>query len=176
MKVPAKRVYISLAAAVLVAAGLYYINRLENPLPPGMQADKILVNKSNHTLSLFRSGQILKVYRVALSAQPVGHKQREGDNKVPEGLYTIDARNPNSRYYLSLHVSYPSPSDEQQAVKLGVSPGGEIMIHGIRNGLGWLGKLHRVRDWTKGCIAVTDGEIREIWQAVPDGTPIEIVP
>lgn len=88
----------------------------------------------------------------------------------------IDSRNPNSRFHRSLHLSYPGPEDIARARELGCSPGGDIMIHGIKNGYGWLGALHAENDWTLGCVAVTDEEIEEIWDAVPDGTPVTIVP
>ncbi len=105
-----------------------------------------------------------------------GPKDTEGDNKTPEGIYTIDSRNNKSRYHLSLHISYPNPKDIQHARTLGVSPGGNIMIHGIMNGLGWIGRLHRWFDWTKGCIGVTNPEIDEIARLVPNGTMVEIRP
>jgi murein L,D-transpeptidase YafK len=118
----------------------------------------------------------VRVYDVALGEEPVGPKEREGDGRTPEGLYVIDGRNPQSRYHRSLRISYPGPEDAARAAKLGVSPGGDIMIHGLQNGLGWIGALHRTHDWTRGCIAVTNDEIEEIWDLVPDGTPIEIRP
>lgn len=98
----------------------------------------------------------------------------EGDGKTPEGLYVIDYRNQRSQFHLSLHVSYPRPEQVARAKKKGISPGGMIMIHGLRNGAGFLGRFHRLADWTTGCIAVTNEEIEEIWRVVPDGTSIEI--
>lgn len=96
--------------------------------------------------------------------------------RQPEGLYKIDYRKADSSFHRALHISYPNAGDKAKARKLGVSPGGLIMIHGIKNGAGWIGNLHRFADWTNGCIAVTDAEIRELWRAVPNGTPIEIRP
>jgi murein L,D-transpeptidase YafK len=120
-------------------------------------------------MTLFREGQPIKTYEVALGREP-GPKRREGDNKTPEGLYRISGRNPQSAYHLSLRISYPVPHEVAAAKARGEPPGGDIMIHSIRNGLGWLGSLHRQQNWTAGCIAVTNGEIEEIWRAVPDGS------
>ena len=108
---------------------------------------------------------MVRTYRIALGRDPLGHKQREGDGRTPEGRYTIDRRNPNSKYHLALHISYPGPAD------LGADPGGDIMIHGLKPGVD-----HPASDWTQGCIAVTDSEMDEIWEMVADGTPIEILP
>jgi murein L,D-transpeptidase YafK len=107
---------------------------------------------------------------------PWDPKQREGDLKTPEGDYAIDGRLEASAFHRALHVSYPNARDRAAAARAHVNPGGAIMVHGIRNGLGWLGRLHRRVDWTSGCIALTDREIEEIWRAVPDGTPILIEP
>jgi murein L,D-transpeptidase YafK len=121
-------------------------------------------------------GQDGKSYKVALGRNPDGAKEKEGDYKTPEGTYTVDSRNTKSSYHLALHISYPNNQDIQRAKQQGVSPGGNIMIHGIRNGFGWFGKFHRCLDWTKGCIAVTNDEIDEIGRLVTDGTPVEIRP
>jgi murein L,D-transpeptidase YafK len=136
--------------------------------------DRIRVDKEAHTLTLFRQGKVLKTYRVALGRGGPGPKLQAGDNRVPEGIYRIAGRNPHSAFHRALRVGYPTPEQIRQAQVRGVDPGGDIMIHGIRNGLGWLGSLQQRVDWTKGCIAVTDDEIEEIWRLVPDGTPIEI--
>jgi murein L,D-transpeptidase YafK len=162
---------------LLVAGGLAaYRFWPSQPLPAGARADKVLVLKGERRLELLKDGKTLKSYRVALGWSPRGHKQREGDGKTPEGKYVIDARNAGSGFHRALHISYPRPQDRARARKQGVSPGGQIMIHGIKNGVGWIGPLHRLYDWTNGCIAVTDEEIREIWRAVPNGTPVEIRP
>jgi murein L,D-transpeptidase YafK len=139
-------------------------------------ADKILIEKKDRKMTLFSQGQAIKSYKVALGGNPVGAKERKGDNKTPEGLYTIDSRNKNSKYHLSLHISYPNEKDRKRAKELGVSPGGDIMIHGIKNGMGWVGSIHTWYDWTQGCIAVTDKEIEEIDKLVPNGTVVEILP
>jgi len=115
-------------------------------------------------------------YEISLGDNPIGHKQKEGDEKTPEGKYTIDYRNPNSSYHLSLHITYPSAEDKRIAKKRGISPGGDIFIHGLPNGMGPLGFGFKNRDWTDGCIAVNDKEIEEIWNLVKNGTPIEILP
>ena len=147
-----------------------------HPLPADARADRIVVEKSARKLTLFRGEMPLKSYSVALGRAPEGTKQREGDHRTPEGQYTIDAHKHDSAFHRALHISYPSPVDSAVAAQRGDKPGGDIMVHGIRNGLGWLGALHRSVDWTSGCIAVTDKEIEEIYRAVPDGTPIDIRP
>jgi murein L,D-transpeptidase YafK len=141
-------------------------------------ADKILVKKSERKLYLLKDGQPIRSYRVSLGINPKGHKERQGDNRTPEGLYYIDGRNPGSRFHKALHVSYPSPKDREEAAKRGVAPGGQIMIHGHPDG----GRFQNLRemlagaDWTAGCIAVTNPEIEEIWRLTSTGTPIEIIP
>jgi murein L,D-transpeptidase YafK len=121
-------------------------------------------------------GQALKVYKVALGTQPVGAKEQRGDHKTPEGLYVVDSKKPKSRFDLALHISYPSASDRSRAQDRGLDPGGDIEIHGLERPFSWLGSLHRLIDWTDGCVAVTDSEIEEIWPLVPVGTVVEIRP
>jgi len=139
-------------------------------------ADKVLIEKKERRLTLLSKGEVIKTYKIALGGNPVGPKERQGDNKTPEGTYLIDSRNSNSGYHLSLHISYPNQKDKIRAKELGVSPGGDIMIHGITNGLSWVGASHAEVDWTEGCIAVTDEEIEEIYKLVPNGTIVEIRP
>lgn len=146
------------------------------PLPPGTRADLVVVDKSARTLTLFRAGRELREYRIALGPSSEGHKRQEGDGRTPEGRYVIDWRNAKSAFHRSLHISYPNARDRADARRRGVDPGGAIMIHGLPNGMGWLGAEHVARDWTLGCIAVTSEEIEEIWRVVRDGTPIEIGP
>jgi murein L,D-transpeptidase YafK len=141
-----------------------------------LQADKILIVKSAHTMTLLSGGKMLKTYKVALGGVPVGPKRVEGDHKTPEGNYVIDAKNAHSRFHLALHVSYPSAADTETARKLGSRPGGAIMIHGLASSFAYLGALHRQTDWTDGCISVTNPEIEEIWRLVPVGTRVEIRP
>lgn len=138
--------------------------------------DRILIEKKERRLSLLSKGEVLKTYRIALGGNPIGPKERQGDNRTPEGAYVIDARNRDSRYHLSLHISYPNERDRKRARELGVPPGGNIMIHGIKNGFAWVGDAHTEFDWTQGCIAVTDEEIEEIARLTPNGTVVEIRP
>jgi murein L,D-transpeptidase YafK len=140
------------------------------------QADRIVIEKAKRTMVLWSHGRVLRSYQVALGGNPVGPKTQQGDMRTPEGQYAIDTRNAASQYHRALHISYPNAADRAQAKKLGVDPGGDIMIHGLPNGWGWIGKAHLLRDWTAGCIAVTDEEIEEIWRLVPNGTPVEIRP
>ena len=144
------------------------------PLPANAVADRIVVDKARHIMTLYSHEQPLRSYAVALGRGGLDIKTREGDNRTPEGQYRIDGRNPSSAFHLSLHISYPEAGDVAKAVAHGENPGGDIMIHGIRNGLGWIGTSHRWLDWTAGCIAVTNREMEEIWRVVADGTPIEI--
>ena len=139
-------------------------------------ADRIVVNKAMRELLLFRKGRVLRSYKVALGRNPVGAKQQEGDGKTPEGEYAISGRNAASKFHKALRISYPNESDRARAQRVGVSPGGDIMIHGLPNGFGYMGTAHRLRDWTEGCIAVTNAEIEEIWRLVPDGTTVQIHP
>ena len=172
-----RRILFSLLAVGFLIGGVYvYAHPFWNHLPQGTTIDRILVEKSERRLSVFAGGRKLKEYRVALGRNPIGAKQEEGDMKTPEGIYKIDSRNPHSDYHLALHVSYPSDEDTARAAERGVNAGFDIMVHGIRNGGGWIGAFHRMHDWTAGCIALTDEEIEELWRVTPDGTPIEIRP
>ncbi len=138
--------------------------------------DRILIEKSTRRLMLISQGEVLKSYKISLGGNPIGPKERQGDNKTPEGTYVIDARNRDSRFHLSLHISYPNERDKRRAKEVGVSPGGDIMIHGIKNGFSLVGDAYAGVDWTKGCIAVTDQEIEEIDKLAPNGTIVEIRP
>jgi murein L,D-transpeptidase YafK len=127
-------------------------------------------------MTLFAGGERIGTYLVAIGKQAAGAKVQAGDLRTPEGLYYINSRNPNSRFHRALRVSYPNAADVARARSLGVDTGGDIMIHGLPNGQGAVGRLHRNYDWTNGCVAVTNEEIEEIWNAVPVGTPIRIKP
>jgi murein L,D-transpeptidase YafK len=140
------------------------------------KADQVIVIKGQRTLTLLSRGKTLRTYKVALGGSPVGAKEQQGDHKTPEGHYILEIRNANSRFYKSIHVSYPSKQDDERAARRGVSPGGDIMVHGLPNGFGWLDATHRAMDWTDGCIALTNAEMDEIWNLVPIGTRIEIRP
>jgi len=139
-------------------------------------ADAIEVFKARRELVLLRDGKPIKTYKVSLGIHPAGTKERQGDRRTPEGRYVIDYHNYASAFHLSLHISYPSAQDRKRAAARHVPPGGDIMIHGLPNGMGALSALLRGVDWTDGCIAVDDEEIEEIAEAVPDGTPIVIHP
>jgi murein L,D-transpeptidase YafK len=141
-----------------------------------IQADKIIIIKSARTMTLLSGAKILKTYKVALGSVPMGPKRVEGDHKTPEGDYRIDAKNSHSQFHLSLHISYPSATDQERARSIGARPGGAIMIHGLARPFAYLGPLHRQTDWTDGCVAVTNAEIDEIWKLVPVGTKVEIRP
>ena len=174
-------------------ASAYAMLRAKGLLPGGEQvhkspslrtprhsgAERVLVDKSERKLYLFRNGHAYREYRISLGGMPVGPKQKAGDLRTPEGFYTVDWRNPRSRYYKSLHISYPNEQDRVRAARLGVDPGGDIMIHGEH----YLPSLQRTlrraktpKDWTEGCIAMNNEFIDEIWKEVADGTPIEIRP
>lgn len=142
------------------------------PLPEGTVADQLVVYKNQRKLELWSSGQLMKTYTISLGKHPEGHKQHEGDSRTPEGLYTINDKNPNSGFHLNLGISYPNANDRQRSD----NPGGDIKIHGLKNGLGLIGRFHQLRDWTNGCMAVTNTEMDELYRAVPIGTPIRINP
>ena len=162
--------------AIVTVSGL--LAGCGNSKPPnaGKRADRIVIVKSNRTMILMSGGQVLRRYKVALGRSPVGPKTRLGDHKTPEGEYVIDAKKNPSRFHLALHISYPNEADRERAQRENVNPGSDVEIHGIENGLGWIGSLHRQVDWTDGCVAVTDSEIEEISTAVAVGTPVEIRP
>jgi murein L,D-transpeptidase YafK len=172
-----KLLLIVLLIICVVAIGLVasaYLN--VNPLPGDAVADRILIEKAARRLTLLRNGQTLKSYSVALGRAPIGAKEYEGDQRTPEGIYTVDFHKADSDYHLALHISYPEQRDIDRATAQGLSAGSDIMIHGLPNGRGWIGRFHRRSDWTAGCIAVADFEIEEIYRAVPNGTPVELRP
>lgn len=142
---------------------------------PGV-TDRVVVLKQARRLILYRGNRILASFRIALGRNPVGHKQAEGDGRTPEGFYVLDWRNPDSRFYRSIHISYPSVDEASTARQRGDSPGGNIMIHGLGRARAPIGAKHVNWDWTEGCIAVTNEEIDRIWRLVGNGTPIEIRP
>jgi murein L,D-transpeptidase YafK len=169
------------SAALLLAAGsvIAALIRFEKDIPPLLartlpKAEMVRVEKQARRLSLIRGGEVYRSYRVSLGGEPVGHKQREGDLRTPEGHYVLDWRNPDSCCYKSLHVSYPNEEDRLRAAERGDDPGGLIMIHGQENGWGWLGWISPYLYETHGCIAVRNLAMEEIWNAVDDGTAIEI--
>jgi murein L,D-transpeptidase YafK len=138
--------------------------------------DKIVVDKTARQLQIMREGAVVRSWPIGLGFEPEGHKTQEGDGKTPEGWYVIDYRNPESEYYLSLRISYPNDADRAQAAARGVSPGGQIYIHGQPSGIKGSLRAKRMKDWTAGCIAVSDEAMDELWRLVDLGTPIEIHP
>ena len=158
----------------LLTASLLLISLLNALAAEQQKIDRILVVKSEHRLQLLKGGTVVRTYTVAIGRGGVAPKQQQGDHKTPERIYRIDRRKANSRFHRALRISYPNDADRERARQLGVDPGGDIMIHGIMNGFRWIGSMHRMFDWTDGCIAVTDEEIDEIWALVPDGTAVEI--
>lgn len=180
--------FLALIAALVTTTG---VARAETPLSssaiagaiagPSIEAglplaDTVIVRKAQRTLQLLRDGQVLRSYKVALGLRPDGHKQSEGDFRTPEGKYRLNRRNPNSEYFLSIQVSYPNDEDIAHARKLGVSPGGAIMIHGQPNTPRKPRDYYTNVDWTEGCIAVSNSDMVEIWLMTPPDTPIEIRP
>ncbi len=143
---------------------------------PENSIDKIVVYKSRRIMQVFTANLLIRTYRVSLGRQPLGHKEHEGDCRTPEGIYCINDKNPDSRFYKNLGISYPNEKDIEHARSLCLPPGGDIKIHGLRNGRGYRGKLHLFKNWTAGCIAVTNLEMEVLYHAVPIGTPIEIYP
>lgn len=154
---------------------VYYFLPIKN-LSTDIIIDRLVVYKSKRELSTYSNGELVKTYQIALGQNPVGDKEFEGDMKTPEGLYYINDKNPNSAYHKNLGISYPNQADRQQAKVLGKPVGGDIKIHGLRNGMGYIGKSHRLTDWTWGCIALTNEEIDELYHIVKISTPIEIYP
>lgn len=140
------------------------------------KANLIIVKKADRKMMLYVNDEIIKTYKVSLGTQPIGHKGQEGDGKTPEGRYTIAYKNAASRFHKSLKISYPNKIDCKHAKKLGVSPGGDVMIHGLGKEFSYPSTLHTSHDWTLGCIAVTNEEMDEIWLLVEAGTVIQIDP
>lgn len=140
------------------------------------KADLVVVEKSEQRVYLYHDGEVFASYHAKFGGDPVGHKIQQGDQRTPEGRYTLDWKNPNSKYYKSIHISYPNRYDRERARELGVDPGGDIMIHGQPNGYGWIAPFSRFVNWTDGCVAVSNEDMELIWNAVDAGTPIEIRP
>jgi len=139
-------------------------------------ADRVIVDKGDRKLYLMKEGEAFRTFEIALGIRPVGDKEHEGDFKTPEGRYQLDTRNPNSEYFLSIHVSYPNGQDVREARSKGLSPGGAIMIHGQPNSPTRSEAYYRTQDWTNGCIAVSNSDMIDIWLMTNNDTPIEIRP
>lgn len=164
-----KKTLITLLLCLFINPANSYSNETE-------KIDKVLILKSKRKIYLMSKDKQIKEYDMSLGFEPIGHKVQQGDGKTPEGIYKISGRNPKSLYHLSLRISYPNEQDKKRAQELNVDPGGDIMIHGLPNSMPYIGKAHLLNDWTLGCIAVTNDEIKEIWNMVPNGTAVEIKP
>ncbi|WP_108946210.1 L,D-transpeptidase family protein [Shewanella halifaxensis] len=140
------------------------------------KVDLVVVNKSESSMTVFNRGKALKTYRIAMGDNPVGHKLTEGDQRTPEGRYILDYKKSDSAYYRAIHISYPNDEDRLRAKALGISPGGQIMIHGENPNSNLSPEEAQQYNWTDGCIAVTNAEMDELWLAIEAGTPIEIWP
>ena len=169
-------VIVTLLLAVCVMVLYTYTKAQEQPKKPLGKIDKVVVLKSERKMQLIKNGEVLRTYKVALGNNSIGHKQKEGDERTPEGNYVLDWKNEQSHYYKSIHISYPNAEDKKRAKAQNVSPGGNIMIHGLPNGMGYVGAAHTANDWTDGCIAITNEEMDELWGSASNGTPIEIKP
>jgi murein L,D-transpeptidase YafK len=154
----------------------FFVTSVEFSRSTDKSVDKILIEKKARRLTLLSDNTMVRTYRIALGPHSEGPKICKGDGRTPEGRYVIAGRNQNSHYHRSLQISYPNEIDRASAQKMKCDPGGDIFIHGLPNGYGWLGKTHALHDWTLGCIAVTDQEIEEIWRLVPNKIVVEIKP
>ena len=171
------RALIVIVSLIICVTVLYtYTKAQEQPKKPLGKIDKVLVLKSERKMQLIKNGEVVRTYKIALGNNPIGHKQKEGDERTPEGNYVLDWRNEQSHYYKSMHISYPNAEDKRQAKAKNVSPGGNIMIHALPNGMGYIGTGHTANDWTDGCIAITNEQMDELWGSASNGTPIEIKP
>ena len=160
-----------LAGIILFPSWLFLL-----PPDPGVRVDRVVVYKHEPKLLLLSHRREVRSYKVALGSEAVGPKTRQSDHRTPEGIYVLDRRNPNGHFYKAFHISYPNSKDLAAAKKLGVSPGSDIMLHGLGKEYAWVGKAHVLRDWTDGCVAVTNEEMDEMWKMLRIGTPIEIKP
>ena len=167
---------IIICVCVIIAALAGYYLMPSPKLPSGTIVDNLVVYKSKRKMEVYSGDRLVKTYVIALGRSPVGHKEYEGDCKTPEGVYKINDRNPNSAYHKNLGISYPNEQDVAHARTIGKDPGGHIKIHGLRNDRGYIGKFHRWKNWTAGCIAVTNEEVDELYAAVKNNAVIEILP
>lgn len=170
-----KKIFRWIIMVSIIGLTVYYFYP-EKSLPADTQVNSIVVYKSKRQLLAYSKGLLIKTYTISLGGNPAGKKEFEGDKKTPEGIYFINNKNPDSGYHKNLGISYPNQKDIENAKKIGKSPGGDVKIHGLRNGLGFIGKFQRWYDWTAGCIALTDKEIDELYNTVKIGTKIEIKP
>lgn len=171
---------ILLIVLMLTSVGFYlYQDNLTSQPKPIIQSkkvDKVIVKKSQHKLYLLNSGKVLREFHVVFGANPIGHKVQEGDERTPEGNYTLDYKKHNSSFFRAIHITYPNAKDKKNAKKLGVSPGGLIMIHGQKNGFESLSFFAQMFNWTDGCIALTNEDMAIVYDMVDSGIPIDIIP
>jgi murein L,D-transpeptidase YafK len=170
-----KRIILYTVIISITGLAVYYFYP-EKKLPENALVDKLLVYKSKRQLLVYSNGTLLKTYRISLGRNPVGAKEFQGDRKTPEGIYLINDKNPYSGYHKNLGISYPNTRDVEHAKTLGKPAGGDIKIHGYKNGLGFVGKFNGWSDWTFGCIALTNNDVDELLKSVKIGTMIEIKP
>lgn len=166
--------YGTLLIATIIFVVYYFYP--DTKLPSDINIDSLIVYKSKRELMVYSKGILIKTYKISIGKNPLGDKEFEGDKKTPEGIYFINGKNPKSGYYKNLGISYPNKQNIEASKKLGKPPGGDIKIHGLRNGTGFIGKFQRWYDWTAGCIALTDQEVDELYNTVKIGTKIEIKP
>jgi murein L,D-transpeptidase YafK len=162
-----------LVTAVLLFFAITNVALADTDFPT---ADLVVVEKENRKLHLLKDGTPFRSFNIALGMYPIGDKRNEGDQKTPEGTYLLDMRNPDSDYFLSIHISYPNATDRREARGEGLNPGGQIMIHGQPNAPTYSEAYYAMEDWTNGCIAVSNSDMIDIWLMTPDNVPIEIRP
>ncbi|ABZ76188.1 conserved hypothetical protein [Shewanella halifaxensis HAW-EB4] len=167
--------FIVLSLSLLMTSMLFSTLTFASTMANG-KADLVIVTKSEASMTLLRQGKVFKKYRIAMGDNPVGHKLTEGDQRTPEGRYLLDYKKSDSAYYRAIHISYPNDEDRLRADALGISPGGQIMIHGENPNSSLSPEEAQMYNWTDGCIAVTNAEMDELWRAIDEGTPIEIWP
>jgi len=172
-----KRTFLILLIVLVTVAVLFtwYFYPYEK-IPANIIIDKIIVDKSAHQMKVYSNSVLIKTYTIAIGSNNPGAKEYKGDKKTPEGTYSIVDKNPNSGWHKNLGISYPNNEDIARALKTGKKTGGDIKIHGLKNGGFPFGKFHRLRDWTNGCIAITNEEIDDLYDHTPIGTPIIITP
>jgi murein L,D-transpeptidase YafK len=169
-----KSLFVVVSAIIAGLVGYYFYPEPE--LGPTVTIDSLAVVKHERVMKAYEKGKLVKSYKIAIGQNAMGDKVYEGDKRTPEGTYHIDGRNPNSGYHKNLGISYPSDRDRAEAKLKGYSPGGDVKIHGLRRGLGFIGKFHRLFNWTAGCIAVTDAEVDELYRSVKPIAVIVIKP
>jgi murein L,D-transpeptidase YafK len=166
----------TLAKGSVPASPPAFDNGISPRLPDNLVIDSIAIHKADHEMLIFRKGVLLKIYSVQLGLNPVGPKRCNGDYRTPEGLYYINSKNSASKFHKSLGISYPNAVDLQRSAKIGLSPGGDIMIHGLPNGEENVGPDRYQNDWTWGCIAIRNAEVDELFEHTEVGTPLLITP